>query len=535
MGEAGIGKSALLDYAATRADGLRVLRGRGVESESEFPFAAVHQLLRPVQDRIGLIPARQRAALHGAFGLADAGDDRFLVSMAVLSVLAEVAEKQPLLCLVDDAQWLDGASADALLFAARRLEAEGIVLLFAVRDDAAAGFPAPVLPDLRLSGLDPAAAAALLAEGRPVADRVRDVLVASTAGNPLGLVELPGSLTAGQLAGREPLPDRLPVGRDVEQVFLGRVHREPAETQTLLLVAAAEDTGDLAVVLRAAETLGVGASALDRRRDRRIRPRRPRPRSRSATRWCVRRSTGVRRSSQQRAVRCAGGGADRRRGGRPAGVAPGGGRGGPGRGGGAGTGTVGAAGARRGGHAAAATAYERAAALTTVADQRARRLVDAAAAAWLAGHTDRAGALDRAARFDRSGRTRRGSTLRGLIASRVRHARHGVHDPGRRRRSDRHVRPVEGGPDAAQTRARPPGWAATPPGLAEAPPPAGRLRRRRTARRPSPRSSSSDWIVSSRRHRSAAATLLRTTRLAEESDDVTGPRPNGSRRDVPRR
>ena len=118
-GEAGIGKSALLRYAAEQADGLRILRGTGVESESEYPFAAVHQLLRPVQQHFDAIPARQRAALGAAFGLgAPGGDDRFLVCIAVLSVLAEVAEQRPVLCLIDDAQWLDGPSADALTFVA---------------------------------------------------------------------------------------------------------------------------------------------------------------------------------------------------------------------------------------------------------------------------------------------------------------------------------------------------------------------------------------------------------------------------------
>src|SRR3954469_1222101 len=165
-GEAGIGKSALLAYAADRADGLRVLRGSGIESESEFPFAAVHQLLRPVREHVEAIPVRQRAALRAAFGLEDAVgvDDRFLVSVAILSVLSEVAEKQPVLCLLDDAQWLDGPSADALAFTARRLEAEGVVLLFAARDYETEVWAAAGLPELRLTGLDPAAAQALLSE-----------------------------------------------------------------------------------------------------------------------------------------------------------------------------------------------------------------------------------------------------------------------------------------------------------------------------------------------------------------------------------
>jgi DNA-binding CsgD family transcriptional regulator len=394
-GEAGIGKSALLAYAAGRAGGLRVLRGLGVESESEFPFAAVHQLLRPVADHVAGIPARQRAALRGAFGLEEAGDDRFLVSVAILSVLAEVAEEQPLLCLVDNAQWLDGASADALTFAARRLEAEGIVLLFAARDDGpSAGFAAPGLPELRLGGLDADAAEAMLAEGVPVAREVRDLLVAATAGNPLALRELPASLTTDQLAGREPLPDRLPVGRGVEDVFLDRVRREPADTQTLLLVAAAEDTGDLGVVLRAAGALGVAPGALDRAETAglvgvetaTITFRHPLVRSavyRGATylqRRAVREALASVLDGDRRAWHLAAAAvgpdeavaaelersAERAR--------------------------------RRGGHAAAATAYERAAGLTAEPEPQARRLTAAAQAAWAGGRPERAKALlDRAA------------------------------------------------------------------------------------------------------------------------------------------
>ncbi|MFI7699513.1 AAA family ATPase [Nonomuraea sp. NPDC049480] len=271
-GEAGIGKSALLDFAAARARGMRVLRGGGVESESELPYAAAHQLLRPVADRVAAIPVQQGAALRGAFGMGDpVGADRFLVSVAVLSLLSEVAEERPLLCLVDDAHWLDGASADALAFVARRLEAEGVALVFAVRDDGTDSGPAPAgrplarLPELRLRGLEPDAARALLAERTAVAlaPEVADLLVSSTAGNPLGLLELPGSLSAEQLAGAHPLPERLPVGAVVEQVFLARVRRLRAPAQTLLLVAAAEESGDVGLVLRAAQALGVVPDALD--------------------------------------------------------------------------------------------------------------------------------------------------------------------------------------------------------------------------------------------------------------------------------
>ncbi|MFC5835468.1 ATP-binding protein, partial [Nonomuraea insulae] len=274
-GEAGIGKSALLDFAAAQATGLRVLRGGGVESEAELPYAAAHQLLRPVSDRLAAIPSGQAVALRGAFGLGDPVDgDRFLVSVAVLSLLSEVAEEGPLVCLVDDAHWLDGASADVLAFVARRLEAEGVVLLLAVREeDPGPGSPDPLgprrplagLPELRLRGLEPEAARALLAERTSVAltPQVAALLVASTAGNPLALLELPGSLSAEQLAGVRPLPDRLPVGEVVEQVFLDRVRHLPAPAQTLLLIAAAEESGEIGLVLRAAQALDVAPEALD--------------------------------------------------------------------------------------------------------------------------------------------------------------------------------------------------------------------------------------------------------------------------------
>jgi hypothetical protein len=174
-GEAGIGKSALLDYASQEARGMLVLRATGVETEAELPFAGLHLLLRPVMGRIDALPEPQAAALRGAFGLsARGGDDRFLAGLAVLSLLSELSEDQPVLCVVDDAHWLDAASADALLFAARRLDAEGIALLFAARDG---GFSAPGLAELRLGGLDRDASRALLGEHSPglppaVADRV---------------------------------------------------------------------------------------------------------------------------------------------------------------------------------------------------------------------------------------------------------------------------------------------------------------------------------------------------------------------------
>jgi DNA-binding CsgD family transcriptional regulator len=265
-GEAGIGKSALLEDAREKASYMRVLGCAGVEAESALPFAALHQLLRPVLRHLENVPRLQADALRGALGLAAGrGDDRFLVSLAALSLLAEAAEQRPLLCLVDDAHWLDDASADALVFVARRLEAEGIVLLFAAREGEAREFDAPELAELRLAGLDADAAAALLDRhaGVALSPETRARLVEATGGHPLALLELPSTLSEGQLAGGEPLLTPLPVSARLERAFLARVRVLPEETQTLLLVAAADETGKLSTVLRAAARLDVEAEALD--------------------------------------------------------------------------------------------------------------------------------------------------------------------------------------------------------------------------------------------------------------------------------
>ena len=213
-GEPGVGKTALLEDARDRAADLSILSARGVESESELPFAALHQLVRPALDDLETLPAPQQRALRGALGLGDrTGDDRFLVSVAALQLLAAFAERRPVLALIDDAHWLDAPSADALLFVARRLDAEGIVMLFAARDDGARNFDAPDLPVLELGGLGVHAAEQLLARHGPVqvAPNVRDQLVEHTGGNPLALLEVPGALSAAQLAGAEPLPAALPL------------------------------------------------------------------------------------------------------------------------------------------------------------------------------------------------------------------------------------------------------------------------------------------------------------------------------------
>ncbi|MGK5680980.1 AAA family ATPase [Actinoplanes sp. URMC 104] len=255
LGEAGSGKSALLDHAAAGHGG-RVLRAGGVQSEAELPFAALHQLLRPLLGALpGLVPT-QREALRGALELGSAAvGDRFLVSVAVLNLVSEAADERPLLCLVDDAQWIDRPSADVLVFVARRLGTERVAMLMAARESPPGG-----LPELPLEPLDAEAAGALLRERAALPDTVVARLVTLAGGNPLALRELPASLTDGQLAGREPVDDRLPLPARLERVFSERVRRLPDAVRRLLLVAAAEETGETAVILAAA---GVDASTVD--------------------------------------------------------------------------------------------------------------------------------------------------------------------------------------------------------------------------------------------------------------------------------
>ena len=270
-GDPGIGKSALLDYAAQSADaaggpgraGMRVIRGGGVESEAELPFAGLHLLLGPALDHLPALPQPQQDALGVALGLRRAGPyDRFLVGVAVLSLLAELAENGPLVCLVDDAHWLDRASAGALVFAARRLDAEGIAVIFAARDHGAA-FPAAGLRTLRLGGLDANSATALLADhAAGLAPTARSRILAEACGNPLGLIELPAAYLMFPRAAGWPGKPTLPLTDRLQQAFEGQIRRLPADTQILLLAAASEDSGDLGVLLDAARALGVDATAL---------------------------------------------------------------------------------------------------------------------------------------------------------------------------------------------------------------------------------------------------------------------------------
>jgi DNA-binding CsgD family transcriptional regulator len=260
-GEPGVGKSALLEYLAGRAAGCQVLWVAGVQSEMELVFAGVHQLSAPLLDRLEGLPGPQAEALRTAFGLsAGPAPDRFLVGLAVLGLLSEAAAERPLVCLVDDAQWLDRASAQVLTFAARRLEAESVGLVFATR---VPGGDLAGLPELVVEGL-PENDARMLLDAvltGPVDTRVREQIVAETRGNPLALLELPRGLTVAELAGGFGLPGALPLAGRIEDNFRRQIEALPVPTRRLLLLAAADPTGDLRLVWRAAGRLGVDTQA----------------------------------------------------------------------------------------------------------------------------------------------------------------------------------------------------------------------------------------------------------------------------------
>jgi len=264
-GEAGIGKTALLGYAADAAQDFQVARAEGIESEMELPFAALHQLCGRMLGRLGGLPGPQREALGVAFGLrSGSAPDRFLVGLAVLGLLSEAAADQPLLCLIDDAQWLDQASAQVLAFVARRVDAESVALIFGTRDPATAGGLAG-LPGLVLEGLPDADARALLASIIPgrLDERIRDRIIAESRGNPLALLELPHGVSAAELAGGFGLPGAGPLAGRIEGSFQRRIAPLPEASRRLLLLAAAEPVGDPALLWRAADRLGITAEAAD--------------------------------------------------------------------------------------------------------------------------------------------------------------------------------------------------------------------------------------------------------------------------------
>ena len=267
-GEPGIGKTSLLTAARHHGSDRRVqvLSTAGAQAEADLPFSALHQLLMPVLDGLERLPERQRDALGSAFGLgADAAPDRFVVALAVLTLLSEVAEERPLLCTIDDAHWLDPQSAQTLAFVARRLSAESVVLMFAASEpsDELQG-----LPELMVEGLRDADALELLSSVVPgrLDERVRERILAETRGNPLALLELPKGLSPAQLAGGFGLPtamsDAGSLSRRIEESFLRRLEILPADTRLLILIAATEPVGDPALLWRAAEQLGIAYGAL---------------------------------------------------------------------------------------------------------------------------------------------------------------------------------------------------------------------------------------------------------------------------------
>ena len=263
-GEAGIGKTALLEHLAAAADGCRIARATGVESEMELAFAGLHTLCAPLLDRLARLPSPQRDALNTAFGMRSGPPpDRFLVGLAVLSLLADAAEEQPVLCVIDDAQWLDRVSAQTLAFVARRLLAEQVGLVFALRgsDDE---HELKGLPELVVDGLPPADAGLLLDATIPsLFDvRARDWILGEAGGNPLALLELPRGLTPMTVAGGFGLPGEMPLTSRIEQGFVRQLESLSADTRLLLLLAAAEPVGDVTLLWRAADRIGIGPEAI---------------------------------------------------------------------------------------------------------------------------------------------------------------------------------------------------------------------------------------------------------------------------------
>jgi DNA-binding NarL/FixJ family response regulator len=258
-GEAGAGKTALLDYVAEHATGCRILRASGVESEMELAFAGLQQFCAPLIDSVDRLPGPQREALEVVFGMRTGEPpERLMIGLAVLSLLASAAEERPVIGLVDDAQWLDRASAQALAFVARRLLAEPVGLLFALRepneDTAWSALPSQAV--VGLGEVDARLLLASVAHG-PVDDRVRDRIIGECHGNPLALLELHRGMTSAELAGGLGVPDGRSVVRRIEESFQRRLEGLPSQTQMLLLLAAAEPLGDAALLWRAVGELGL--------------------------------------------------------------------------------------------------------------------------------------------------------------------------------------------------------------------------------------------------------------------------------------
>jgi DNA-binding CsgD family transcriptional regulator len=265
-GEAGIGKTALLDYAQSHAPDMTVLRCTGIEAEHEFPFAGLQQLLRPCLGLLDRLPGPQAAALRGAFGLSfEPVESPFLVSLGLLSLLAEACDEAPVLCLIDDAHWIDRSSQEALAFAARRLEAEPVALLMTSRARDRHSSDAAGLPELEIHGLAEGPAHALLESrlSQPASAEVVTMLVHTAQGNPLALLELPVALTSRQLQGADPIAGPLRAKGAVEESFRIRIARLPATIRRALLLAAAVEGGDLHTLEVALERCGLTATALE--------------------------------------------------------------------------------------------------------------------------------------------------------------------------------------------------------------------------------------------------------------------------------
>ena len=265
-GETGMGKTALLDYAADRAEGMTVVRAMGVEYEAELEFSGLLELMRPLLDHLGEIPPQQAEALQSALGLGEPKPyDRFTICAATLSLIAAAAEVQPLLILVDDAHWLDAATDDALFFSAKRLVADSVAIVLTVRDDGELTFDTPALEQHDLTTLGPEDAAVVLAgdEGRIVAPEVARRLSEATRGNPLALVELGSSLSREQLAGREELPDPVPAGPTLERAFAWRSEALPPDSRRALVVAAVSMSDDVETIAAALESLDLDRGALE--------------------------------------------------------------------------------------------------------------------------------------------------------------------------------------------------------------------------------------------------------------------------------
>ncbi|MCW2848493.1 MAG: transcriptional regulator, LuxR family [Marmoricola sp.] len=400
-GEPGVGKSALLEELVAGAAEVLVLRTQGLETESPLAFAALHRLLLPVRRLREELPAPQARALRVAFGEEDGPSiEPFLVAVATLSMLTTAAEASTVVCVVEDAHWLDSATADALLFCGRRLGADRVLLVFSARDGAPTPFRSDGIADMRLTGLAPAAARKLLDQrlGNVPALEVTERLMAESGGNPLALLELPTELTPEQLAGSSPLPAQLQLTTRVEQAFLDRSRMLSPPVQSVLLLASADDTGQLAVLRRASSELGVGEQALEAAaasgllivEKESVKVRHPLVRS-----AVYQAATGEQRRTAHHALAIALAGlgdsdreawhrAEATTGPDPAVVAA--------------LERVGSRAERRGGHAAAMTAYERAAALSGEAPQRAPLTFAAARTAWACGQVARSSQFLSAAR-----------------------------------------------------------------------------------------------------------------------------------------